>query len=49
MTANHNLYTAKRSGAAGVEVMLRALGLANPSRWWKMREYLKDSPQPLPP
>ena len=76
MTAKHILYTAKRSGAAGVEVILRALGLefelkaatpwseppgpffdqlktinpfvcdaylANLSRWWKMREYLKDS------
>lgn len=49
MTAKYILYTAKRSGAASVEVMLRALGLANLSRWWKMREYLKDSPQPLPP
>lgn len=43
MTAKYILYTAKRSGAASVEVMLRALGLANLSRWWKMREYLKDS------
>ena len=82
MMAKCILYTAKRSGAASVEVMLRALGLefelkdatpwseppgsffdklktvkpfvcdvylANLSRWWKMREYLKDSPQPLPP
>ncbi|MBS1162852.1 MAG: hypothetical protein H6R03_748, partial [Burkholderiaceae bacterium] len=27
MTAKYILYTAKRSGAASVEVMLRALGL----------------------